>query len=126
MFLDLRQMESFARDPLVIERADGIWYWDTNGRKIMDGISGIFVVTIGHNNRRVIDAAHAFTCAFKPNSAFYEARGLPGWEVLKQTIDYVHGRGLPVVLDAKRGDIASTAAALASFINGTARTSAVM
>jgi adenosylmethionine-8-amino-7-oxononanoate aminotransferase len=56
LFLDLRQMESFAREPLVIERADGIWYWDTNGHKIMDGISGIFVVTIGHNNRRVIDA----------------------------------------------------------------------
>jgi adenosylmethionine-8-amino-7-oxononanoate aminotransferase len=56
LFLDLRQMESFARDPLVIERADGIWYWDASGRKIMDGISGIFVVTIGHNNRRVIEA----------------------------------------------------------------------
>jgi uridine monophosphate synthetase len=64
-------------------------------------------------NRRVIDAAGAFACAFKPNCAFYEARGLPGWEVLKQTIDYVHERGLPVVLDAKRGDIASTADAYA-------------
>jgi uridine monophosphate synthetase len=64
-------------------------------------------------NRRVIDAAHGFACAFKPNSAFYEARGAAGWEILKETIDHIHERGLPVVLDAKRGDIASTADAYA-------------
>ena len=64
-------------------------------------------------NRRVIDAAHTFACAFKPNCAFYEARGLQGWEILRQTIDCVHEHGLPVVLDAKRGDIASTADAYA-------------
>ncbi|MGA2478061.1 MAG: orotidine-5'-phosphate decarboxylase [Spirochaetia bacterium] len=64
-------------------------------------------------NCRVIDAAHPFACAFKPNSAFYEARGVSGWEILKKTIDCVHEHGLPVVLDAKRGDIASTADAYA-------------
>jgi uridine monophosphate synthetase len=64
-------------------------------------------------NRRVIDSAGAFACAFKPNSAFYEERGPQGWEILKKTIDHVHERGLPVVLDAKRGDIASTADAYA-------------
>src|SRR3990172_7962707 len=56
VFLDLKQMKAFAQDPLVMEKADGVWYWDTNGRKILDGLSGVFVVTVGHNNRRVIEA----------------------------------------------------------------------
>ena len=64
-------------------------------------------------NRRIIDATHAAACAYKPNSAFYEARGVQGWEALKLTIDYIHALGLPVLLDAKRGDIATTADAYA-------------
>ena len=54
--LDLRQMKAFVEDPLVMEKADGVWYWDTQGNKILDGISGIFVVNAGHNNKRVIGA----------------------------------------------------------------------
>ncbi len=63
--------------------------------------------------RRVIDATAESACAFKPNAAFYEARGLAGWEALAAVIRHVHERGLPVVLDAKRGDISSTADAYA-------------
>ena len=64
-------------------------------------------------NRAVIDATCAAACAYKPNIAFYEARGVEGWEALKRTIDHVHARGLPAILDAKRGDISSTADAYA-------------
>ena len=64
-------------------------------------------------NRTIIDATCAAACAYKPNIAFYEARGAEGWEALKQTIDHAHARGLPVIVDAKRGDIASTADAYA-------------
>jgi uridine monophosphate synthetase len=59
--------------------------------------------------RRLVDGAAPFACAFKPNSGFFESRGLAGWEALKATIECVHARGLPVILDAKRGDISSTA-----------------
>ena len=54
--LDFRQMSSFIQNPLIFERADGVHYWDIHGKHYYDGISGIFVVTIGHNNRRVIEA----------------------------------------------------------------------
>jgi uridine monophosphate synthetase len=63
--------------------------------------------------RAVVEATHASACAFKPNIAFYEARGAAGWEALRSTIDFVHSFGRPVILDAKRGDIASTADAYA-------------
>ena len=54
--LDLKQMKEFIEHPFVIDKADGVWYWDIDGRRILDGISGIYVATIGHNNRRVIEA----------------------------------------------------------------------
>jgi len=56
LVLDFRQMAQFVREPLVMERADGVWYWDVQGKKYLDGISGIFVVTVGHNNPRVVRA----------------------------------------------------------------------
>jgi len=57
-------------------------------------------------NRRIIDATRDLVCAYKPNSAFYEAAGPAGLEALRRTIDYAHqAAGVPVILDAKRGNI---------------------
>jgi adenosylmethionine-8-amino-7-oxononanoate aminotransferase len=56
MFLDFMQMKEFSKDPIVMRGAKGVWYEDINGKKYIDGISGIFTVNIGHGNRRVIDA----------------------------------------------------------------------
>lgn len=64
-------------------------------------------------NRAVIEATADLACAYKPNYAFYEAEGLPGLEALKRTIDCAHAHGVPVILDAKRGDIAHSSEAYA-------------
>ena len=50
------QMKSFAADPLIMARADGVHYWDINDKQYLDGLSGIYVVSVGHNNRRVIES----------------------------------------------------------------------
>ncbi len=63
-------------------------------------------------NRSIIDTTADLVCAYKPNIAFYEALGIDGLQALKKTIKYVP-QGLPVILDAKRGDIGSTAQAYA-------------
>jgi uridine monophosphate synthetase len=65
------------------------------------------------HNRKIIDATADLACCFKPNIAFYEARGIPGMKALAETVNLVRAKGLPVILDAKRGDISSTAAAYA-------------
>src|SRR5437899_6403301 len=52
------QMAEWSKQPLVMARADGVHYWDVNGKRYLDGISGIYVVSVGHNNRRVIEAIH--------------------------------------------------------------------
>jgi len=60
-----------------------------------------------------------YAAAFKPNAAFFEQFGAEGWTVLKRVIEAVQeqsqrlGSLIPVILDAKRGDIASTAEAYA-------------
>lgn len=60
-----------------------------------------------------------YAAAFKPNAAFFEVFGPEGWTALRQVIDAVQdesdrlGSLIPVILDAKRGDIASTAEAYA-------------
>ena len=56
MFVDFMQMKEFAKHPLIMKRAEGVWYEDVNGKKYLDGISGIFVVNIGHKNRKILDA----------------------------------------------------------------------
>ena len=61
---------------------------------------------------RLIDATSDYVCAFKPNSAFFEAFGPAGMTALKDVIAHVPA-GIPVILDAKRGDIADTAMAYA-------------
>ena len=65
-------------------------------------------------NRRIVDATHDLVCAYKPNFAFYESAGPQGLEALRRTIAYIGEKtGVPVILDAKRGDIGSTAEAYA-------------
>ena len=60
-----------------------------------------------------------YAAAFKPNAAFFEIFGAEGWVALKQVIEAIQeesnrlGSMIPVILDAKRGDIASTAEAYA-------------
>ncbi len=59
-------------------------------------------------NGQIIDATHDLVCAYKLNSAFYEALGPQGLEILKETREHIPAE-IPVILDAKRGDIANTA-----------------
>ena len=50
------QMAEWSKAPLVMARADGLHYWDVHGKRYLDALSGIYVVSVGHNNRRVIEA----------------------------------------------------------------------
>jgi orotidine-5'-phosphate decarboxylase len=60
-------------------------------------------------NKQIIDATHAHCVAYKPNLAFYEARGVKGWESLQKTLEYIPN-DVFTIADAKRGDIGNTSA----------------
>ena len=58
----------------------------------------------------IVDATAQAACAFKPNAAFFEAEGAPGLQALKTVVDHIRATApdVPVIYDAKRGDIGST------------------
>lgn len=60
----------------------------------------------------IIEATADLACCYKPNAAFFEADGAEGWAALRAVIDAVP-EGIPVLLDAKRGDIGDTTRAYA-------------
>lgn len=68
-------------------------------------------------NKGIIDATHDIACVYKPNSAFYEARGTDGIRELKMTCDYLNTSysEIPIILDAKRADIESTNESYVSY-----------
>ncbi len=61
-------------------------------------------------NKAIIDATHDVAIAYKPNTAFYEAYGLKGWQALEKTIRYLNEKHPEIftIADAKRGDIGNT------------------
>ena len=76
-------------------------------------------------NKQIIDATSDLCVAYKPNLAFYECLGSKGWEILKATLAVVPN-SIPVIVDAKRGDIGNTsrmyAQAIFDYLGGDAVT----
>ncbi|MEO8494361.1 MAG: orotidine-5'-phosphate decarboxylase [Planctomycetota bacterium] len=66
----------------------------------------------------VIDVVAPLVAVVKPQSAFFEQVGVPGMAALAETIAYAREKGLLVILDGKRNDIGSTAAAYADAYLG--------
>jgi len=60
-------------------------------------------------NKQIIDATCDLVCCYKPNFAFYSALGADGFATLKRTLDHVPA-DIPVIIDAKVGDIGNVAA----------------
>jgi orotidine-5'-phosphate decarboxylase len=72
-------------------------------------------------NRWIIDQTHPYVAAYKPNLAFYEARGARGWEELAETLAYLRSvePRIFTIGDAKRADIDSTNAGyVAGLLDG--------
>lgn len=60
-----------------------------------------------HFNKAIIDATRAYCVSYKINTAFYEAMGVKGWQILEETVKYI-GASHFTIADAKRGDIGNT------------------
>lgn len=79
---------------------------DPDLKKLPDGLTKS-IDSVLEFNRRIIETTTELVCAYKLNSAFYEALGTRGFEILKATIESIP-RDIPVILDSKRGDINSS------------------
>lgn len=74
-------------------------------------------IDVAFFNRAIIDATSDLVCAYKPNMAFYEALGLEGHDALLETVSAIPAH-IPVIGDAKRGDVGHTARAYARALYG--------
>ncbi|MEM9016890.1 MAG: orotidine-5'-phosphate decarboxylase [Verrucomicrobiota bacterium] len=57
---------------------------------------------------KVIHETAEFAAVFKPNIAYFEALGVEGYAMIERLIEVMKRTGVPIVLDAKRGDIGTT------------------
>lgn len=78
-------------------------------------------------NKKIIEASFDLVCCYKPNSAFYESQGVEGIKQLKMTCDFLKSEypQIPIIYDAKRGDIGATNEQYASYIFDYIRADAV-
>lgn len=81
---------------------------DTDIRLLPECLSG-YPDPVLEFNRRIIEATADLCVAYKPNSAFYESRGVAGWQSLIATSKLIPPTCLGII-DAKRGDIGNTSA----------------
>jgi orotidine-5'-phosphate decarboxylase len=58
-------------------------------------------------NKAIIDVTRDLCVSYKINTAFYEARGVKGWEAMERTVHYIGEKHFRIA-DAKRGDIGNT------------------
>jgi adenosylmethionine-8-amino-7-oxononanoate aminotransferase len=84
-FLDYHQTSEFLKMPLIVEKAEGMYYWDTEGRRYFDAIGGIFVASLGHRHPRLIEALRkqADQITFAP----------PLHGIAKTTLDFIEKLG---------------------------------
>jgi len=53
---DAHVMPTYGRLPVALSHGQGCWVWDTDGRRLLDGLAGIAVNTLGHNHPRLVPA----------------------------------------------------------------------
>lgn len=86
---------------------------DTEFERIPEAVRGRYPYpadVVVHFNYDIVEATHDLVCAFKPQIAFYEDLGPDGLAALRKTVVRINdvAPDVPVILDAKRGDIGST------------------
>ena len=55
-FIDYYPTAEFLENPLIVDRAEGLYCWDAEGKRYFDAIGGIFVAVLGHRHPRVMEA----------------------------------------------------------------------
>jgi len=55
-FIDFMQVSEFIKSPLIVDKAEGLYYWDADGKEYFDAIGGIYVAVLGHKHPRILEA----------------------------------------------------------------------
>jgi adenosylmethionine-8-amino-7-oxononanoate aminotransferase len=80
----------FHQNPLVVERAEGVWLHTTDGRQILDGMAGLWNVNIGYSNRELAQAAFDQMTQMAYTSNFAGMTNLPSIELATKLSGYAY------------------------------------
>jgi putrescine aminotransferase len=61
----------------VISRADGVWLWDTDGNRIIDGMAGLWCVNVGHGRQEIVEAVRAQMSELSYYNTFFKTTHPP-------------------------------------------------
>jgi adenosylmethionine-8-amino-7-oxononanoate aminotransferase len=84
------QHPKLHQDPLIVERGEGIWLYTTDGRKILDGMAGMWNVNVGYGNPELIEAASAQMSKLAYTSNFAGMTNLPSIELAQKLAGFAY------------------------------------
>ena len=71
----------------IIVRADGVWLWDSEGNRILDGMAGLWCVNVGHGRTEIIDAVRAQMSELSYYNTFFKTSHAPVIELSEMLVD---------------------------------------
>jgi putrescine aminotransferase len=84
-FTDFKALN--AKGSRVIVRADGVYLWDSDGNRILDGMAGLWCVNVGYGRRELADAAHAQMQTLPYYNSFFQCTHPPAIELAARLAD---------------------------------------
>ena len=80
-FSDYKQLA--AKGARIVTKADGIYLWDSEGNKILDGMAGLWCVNVGYGRRELADVAHRQMLELPYYNLFFQTAHPPAIELAK-------------------------------------------
>ena len=78
-FTDYKQLE--AAGSRIITRADGVYLWDSDGNRILDGMAGLWCVNVGYGRKELADVAQRQMCELPYYNSFFQTAHPPAIEL---------------------------------------------
>jgi L-2,4-diaminobutyrate transaminase len=118
------RLDEYARgmspDPLVVDRADGLWVYDAKGRKILDAFSALYCVNVGYGRQRIVDAMAEQGARLPYYHVFAGATHSPAAQLAEKLIELTGGRMSKVFFGSSGSDANETQIKLAWYVNNVA------
>jgi len=98
---------------VVLTRGEGVWLWDDQGRRYLDGTASLWLANVGHGRREIADAVHAQMVELEAYSAFGDFASRPAIELARRIAELAPQEGARVFFTTGGGEAIDTAAKLA-------------
>src|SRR3954453_10330965 len=106
-------MHAVRRGEFVIDRGEGVWVWDADGNRYLDGTASLWCVNVGHGRQEIVDAAAEQMRKLARYSCFGSSATAPALELTARLAEHAPVDDARVFLGSGGGDAIDTAAKLA-------------